>query len=284
MQQALAAMDNKGGAADTLRKHLTAAGITTWRDVKKTSLHDFADEVRSTTAPSTTRVIFARAKVFLDRYSECMKLPDDWKAILAAKTARPVRTFLTTEELGRFEVVPTYKPTHEIVKVEALIEAYTGARISDVMNFTEANFSEDGYLTYTSKKTGVTATVPVSEKTKGWIRYAQAHREDEPGTFGRNYIIRSLARKAGINERVKVVTRGKEKEGEKWEFLSSHSFRISAATNLTIAGASLYETMNILGHRDIATTERYVVKTRPQITPKVMAYFLSDNTPKEKEG
>lgn len=284
MQQALAAMDNKGGAADTLRKHLTAAGITTWRDVKKTSLHDFTDEVRSTTAPSTTRVIFARAKVFLDRYSECMKLPDDWKAILAAKTARPVRTFLNTEELGLFEAVKTRNATHEIVKVEALIEAYTGARISDVMNFTEANFSEDGYLTYTSQKTGVTATVPVSEKTRGWIRYAQAHREDEPGTFTRNYIIRTLARKAGIDTRVKVVHAGVEREGEKWRFLSSHSFRISAATNLTLAGASLYETMAILGHRNIATTERYVVKTRPQISPKVMSYFLADNTPKEKEG
>ncbi len=39
-------------------------------------------------------------------------------------------------------------------------------------------------------------------------------------TFNNN--IRNICRKAGITEAVKVFKAGKEVEGEKWEFVSSH--------------------------------------------------------------
>ena len=272
--EALDRMDNKGGAAQTLRKHLCAAGIKDWADITKSALFDFRDEVMRVCATSTARTVFARAKAFLNRYSDSVSLPDDWQKILTCKNERPRRTFLTTKELDAFEKVSPKNAREKIVQIESLIEAYTGARISDVMTFTEENFKEDGYLTYTSIKTRVTATVPISEKTKGWIAYAQQHRGDEPITKVRNDIIRRLARKAGICERIKVVEAGVEKEGEKWNFLTSHSFRISTATNLSLAGASLLEIKGVLGHTSASTTERYIVSNRPNLSAKAMSYFL----------
>ncbi|UVV52623.1 hypothetical protein NXY15_24270 [Bacteroides thetaiotaomicron] len=53
-------------------------------------------------------------------------------------------------------------------------------------------------------------------------------------TFNNN--IRNICRKAGITEAVKVFKAGKEVEGEKWEFVSSHTARRSFATNLYLRG------------------------------------------------
>ena len=156
---------------------------------------------------------------------------------------------------------------------EFLIEAFTGARISDVMTFTEENFS-GGYLTYTSKKTRVTATVPVSEKTKGWIRYAQEHREDEPTLMSRNRIIRRIARMAKIDAPVKTRHGGVEKVTPKYEVISSHTARKSMVTNLIEAGASLMEAKVCAGHKDSAMTERYCCITKPNLSAKAMRYFM----------
>lgn len=275
LSQALDRMDNKGGAAQTLRKHLEASNIREWEDVTKSALFDFRDEVMSSCATSTAKTIFARAKALFNRYSDesTLTLPDGWLKILSCKNERPKRAFLTTKELDAFEMVETKNDRERIVQIESLVEAYTGARISDVMKFTEDNF-KDGVLSYTSVKTGITSTVPISEKTKEWIIFAQENREKEPCVKVRNDIIRRLAKRAGICERIKVYEAGVEKVGEKWEFLSSHSFRISTATNLSLAGASLLEIKSIMGHSSASMTERYIVSTRPNLSAKAMAYFM----------
>lgn len=266
--------EKRSDAASSLRKHLAAVGINTWKDVNQASLYDLADEVKETMAGGSPHTFFTNVKTLFRRYSDQIKLPEGWEGILSAKNERPVRTFLTARELAAFEAVPAKRPRERIVQVESLIEAYTGARISDVMRLTAANYTENDYLSYTSKKTKVGACIPISEKTKGWIEYAQTHRDDEPTLMSRNRIIRRLAQRAGIRSKVKVVKGGQELEGEKWQFLSSHSFRISAATNMSLAGASLLEIKAVLGHTNTAMTERYVVAAKPQLSQSVMAYFL----------
>ena len=273
LQQAIARMGEKGGAGSSLRKHLSAVRICDWADITRASLYDLRDHLVEAVAPSTAKTIMAYAKSILNRYSDEVDLPKDWQKILSGRSERPRRTFLTMDELRQMEAVPVRNDMERIVLAESLIEAYTGARVSDVMTFTEENFREAGFLTYTSIKTKVTATVPVSEKTRGWIRYCQEHRGDEPTLPGRNKIIRRLAKRAGVTSRVKVFRAGKEEEGEKWQFLSSHSFRCSTATNLSLAGASLTEIRLTLGHTSEAMSSRYVVSTRPELSARAMAYF-----------
>ena len=271
LQQAIDRISSTAGAS--LRKHLSAVNINDWEDITRAALYDFRDHLAGTVSPGTARTVMAYAKSLFNRYSEEVALPKDWQKILTGRSERPRRTYLTTEELSRLEKVRIESPMERVVLVESLIEAYTGARVSDVMTFTEENFREAGYLSYTSIKTKVTATIPISEKTKGWIAYAQEHRDDEPTLAGRNKIIRRLAKRAGILTRVKVFRAGKEEEGEKWRFLSSHSFRCSTATNLSLAGASLTEIRLTLGHTSEAMSSRYVVAARPQLSAKAMAYF-----------
>ncbi len=261
------------GAAQSLRKHLAAVGVSTWEDMSRSALYDLRDHLEEAVAPSSAKQILSNLRAILNRVKDEIDLPSDFAKILAVKGDVSRSTYLTPEELKAFEAVEVKGAKARLVQVEFLIEAFTGARISDVMGFTEENFA-GGYLTYTSKKTKVTATVPVSEKTKGWIRYAQEHRADEPTMMSRNRIIRRIAQAAGIDSPVKTRHGGVEKVTPKWEVLTSHCARKSCATNLVEAGASLNDAKLCLGHTSTAMTERYVVSTKPNLSAKAMRYFL----------
>jgi len=266
-------MESKSGAGQSLRKHLNAVGIREWEDITKSSLYEFHDHLVDALSNGSAKTILAYLKSILHRNEDDLDLPRGWEKILSVKGDTTRGTFLKPDELKAFEAVPTRSGKEALVKVESLIEAYTGARISDVMTFTEENY-KDGYLVYTSKKTKVTASIPISEKTKGWIAYAQTHRGDEPTLKARNEIIRRLAKRAGITEPVKTRRGGVENVTEKWEVLSSHCFRRSTATNLVMAGASLTEAKVCLGHTSEQMTSRYVVAFQPTLSKQAMAYFL----------
>lgn len=262
------------GMAQALHKHLSAVGISAWSDITRSSLYELRDYMADTLAPGSQKTILANLKAIFKRVKDDVEIPSDYAEILSVKGDTCRSTYLTPEELKAFEAVQVKGRKARIVQVESLIEAYTGARISDVMTFTEENFTTDGYLTYTSKKTKVTATIPVSEKTRGWILYAQEHRGDEPTKMSRTRIIRRIAKDAGITKMVKTRRGGIEKTAPKCEVISSHSFRKSCATNLVMAGASLTEAKICLGHTNEAMTSRYVVATRANLSKEAMRYFM----------
>lgn len=271
LEQTIAKMER--GAAQSLRKHLGAVGISSWEDMTRSALYDLKDHLGEAVAPSSAKQILSNLRALLNRVKDEVELPADFAKILAVKGDVCRATYLTPDELRRFEAAMVKGAKARLVQVEFLIEAFTGARISDVQTFTEENFA-GGYLTYTSKKTKVTATVPVSEKTKGWIRYAQEHRDEEPTLMSRNRIIRRIAKDAGIDSPVKTRHGGVEKVTPKWEVLTSHCARRSCASNLAGAGASLTEIRFTMGHTSESMTSRYVCESRPNLSVKAMRYFM----------
>lgn len=276
LQLALNDFRDNGGAASTLRKHLTAAGITEWEHFSDTeALYTLRDTVTGALSKSTAVTYFANLKSFLRRYREYVNLPEDWRDILSAKNERPMRTYLTPEELRKFEGVGTNGEKEALVKIECLLEAYTGARISDIMNFTAENI-QGGQLVYVSKKTGTQAAIPISKKIIRWIMYAQSHRKDEPSTVSRCDIIRRLCKRAEINTPVTVFSAGETKKGEKWQYITSHSFRISFVTNLQQSGMDLLSISRMSGHRNVAMTERYCAPTAPKLTWMAQEFLRLD--------
>ena len=263
-----------GRQAPMLIKHLQAAGIQEWGDLTRSNLYELRDGVAEHLAPNSARCFGATLSAFLRRFKDEVDLPDGWEEILRFRGNRPVHAHLTKRELKLFEDAPTASAKERLVKIQSLIEAYTGARVSDIGEFNDANI-KDGWLTYTSKKTKTTASVPISEKVRGWVRYANEHSNDTPTLSGREQIIKRLCKRAGINERVKVVRGGRTKEVEKWEAISSHAMRRSFVTNLIQAGASIADTGRMAGHgTNIAMTQRYICDYHIDSLPeKAMAYF-----------
>ena len=85
LQQALDSFRDNGGAASTLRKHLSAAGIKEWGDINREALYDLRDTLTKNLAASTARTVILNFKAFVRRHLDYVNLPDDWAEILSVK-------------------------------------------------------------------------------------------------------------------------------------------------------------------------------------------------------
>ena len=157
------------------------------------------------------------------------------------------------------------------VVYQFLIGAYTGMRISDIRVVTEENVV-DGSLSYVSQKTAVHAVVPCSERVLGYITWVQQHEQDIT-LPGYNKAIRRLCKRAGITTRVKVYKAGETLTGEKHEFVSSHTARISFCTNLAKLHVPILDISRMAGHTSTAMTERYIVDTNVELPAAAQKYF-----------
>jgi integrase len=264
--------DYAGGQAQALTKHLKASGISCWSDCTKANLADFRDALTEQVAPSSAKTYIAVLKAILARYEDEGIIPcKTFREVLKVKNDKPVKAFLSTEELERLMQVPTRTSNEIFVLYSFLVGAFTGMRVSDARAVTSENINND-QLSYVSIKTGVHATIPVGERVKGYIDYLRANDSDMT-LVTYNDIIRRLCKRAGLTERVKVRHGGKDAVKEKWECVSSHTARISFCTNLSILGLSTTDISRMSGHSNIQCVERYIAAYSVNFNDKVMSYF-----------
>lgn len=259
------------GTAPALSRYLNECGLNDWEDLTKANLNDFKDLVLSKVASSTARTYFAVFKAILKRYEDDAPICKDYADILKAKIEKPVKTFLTMKDLAQLEQVVPNDPNEQYVLDVFLIGAYTGMRVSDAMEISEENMA-NGYISYVSIKTGIQAVVPMKAGIAERIERVQSSGCDMP-LMTYNRIIRRLCERAGLTERVKIFKAGEHKKGQKWEYVSSHSARISFATNLAILGLPLIDIAKLMGHQNVQTTIRYIVNTKANVNEKAMRYF-----------
>lgn len=261
-----------GPQAQAIAKHLKAIGVNDWQDLTKARIMDFRDEIKNKLAPSSAKTVGAALAAFLHRYEDEGLFPcTNFAEVLRLKGEKSVKTFLTPQEVERLERVELKNEIERYVLNEFLVGCKTGARVSDVGQFSLENI-DNGQLTYTSIKTGITATIPVSTTTAERIKYLNDHPMHLwPAQYIR--IIRRLCERAGITEQVKVHKGGKDKVGPKYKFISSHSARVSVCTNLANMNVPVLDIMQIAGHTDPAMTARYIVRTQPKLNDKAMNYL-----------
>lgn len=261
-----------GRQARALIKHLEACEIFDWPALMgKDGIYTLRDELRETCAPSSARTYMATMKGFLARHDEERGVCKDYRKILKNKADKAVKTWLNKRELEQVEAVEGLTPTESLVRARFLIGAYTGMRISDAMEVSESNVS-GGMMTYVAKKTGTEATVPCPEKVMRLISYVQAN-DQYISLMTYNKLLKKICYKAKVFAKVKTHTAGETKEGPKWLFVSSHTARISFATNLANAGVPLVQLAGMMGHTSTTMTERYIVNKSVKLSERAMEYF-----------
>jgi integrase len=261
-----------GRQARALIKHLEACEIFDWPALMgKDGIYTLRDELRETCAPSSARTYMATMKGFLARHDEERGVCKDYRKILKNKADKAVKTWLNKRELEAVEAVEGLSPTESLVRARFLIGAYTGMRISDAMDVSESNVS-GGMMTYVAKKTGTEATVPCPEKVMRLISYVQAN-DQYISLMTYNKLLKKICYKAKVFAKVKTHTAGETKEGPKWLFVSSHTARISFATNLANAGVPLVQLAGMMGHTSTTMTERYIVNKSVNLSERAMEYF-----------
>lgn len=258
--------------APALTKYLNECRLNDWGDLTKSSLNDFRDIVAERVASSSARTYFAVFKAILARYEDEVDFCKDYASILKARNEKPIKTFLSAKELERLEGIQPNDPNEQYVLDEFLIGAYTGMRVSDAREVSEENMA-NGCISYVSIKTGIHAVVPMKKGVAERIMRVQANDSAMP-LMTYNRIIRRLCKRAGLTERVKVYRGGEHQKGQKWEFVSSHTARISFASNLANLGVPIIDISRLMGHASVSQTERYIVPTTANLSGRAMRYFL----------
>lgn len=267
------AINRKGtGVELSLMKRLEDSGISEWSDLTRSRLEEFKDILSEEVALSSEKTYLAVLKATMARYADEVDIPcKEFRDILKCRNDKPMKTYLTLEELEQLEKVAVKTQVERHVLDEFLIGAYTGMRISDTKETSTENI-QDGVLRYVSIKTGVHATVPLKRGLEERIERARGNRVSV-SLVAYNEAIRRLCRRAGINSMVKVRKGGKDLTGEKWEFVSSHTARISFCSNLSRMGASLVDIARMAGHTSTIMTERYIATRDIKLPETAMAFF-----------
>lgn len=272
LSEHLTRMENRTGVGQTLRKHLGAVGIVEWADISRSKLYDLRDHLADAVAPGTARTIMANLKALLNRVKDEVAVPQDYAKILTAKGCKPVKIYLSEDDLEKLEGAYIHTERQQYIKNVFLICAYTGLRVSDAMNLTPENIV-GGSLHFVAQKTKKAGVVPLKSGLQERIIWISQHKECRVTLKSYNEGIRLMCKNAGIDEEVKIFKAGREQTGPKWKFVSSHTARISTASCLNKRGVPIGDICKLLQHSGQAMTERYIVRDSVELSDEAMQFF-----------
>ena len=155
-----------------------------------------------------------------------------------------------------------------------VVGCLTALRYSDYSTLTADNL-QNGYIVKRTKKTNVDVKVPAHDYVKEI--FAKYNGQIPSGLCIQyfNKYLKLIMREIGLNDKItfsyteggelKTVTR------EKWELISSHTARRSAATNMYLTGRmKTLEIMKLTGHRSEQNFFRYIRLTNDDTARSIL--------------
>lgn len=168
--------------------------------------------------------------------------------------------YLTHEELRQINAV---KLSQEVSAVRDLflIGCYTALRVSDLKALSTQNIVGENIDTKT-KKTGTRVIIPIHPVVREVLGRNGGQFPQIKSEQAFNTAVKRICKKAGINAQVlyertigaKVIRR----RVKKYELITSHTARRSAATNMYLAGVPIARIMLITGHTTEQTFFKYI--------------------------
>lgn len=256
---------------DNILRMFEAANLceATWENITKVRLQRFIDYMDERLSPNSVNQYATKLKAVLNLYSDEVSLPRGFAKVLTPKKVASTAVYLTEGELQKLIEYTPKNQREEYVRDMFCICAFVGCRHSDGVRLTESNFAGDT-LQYVSIKTKVHTIVPLKPIVRDYI-LNRPQIEIDDTTY--NNIIRRICRKCGITDMVKVFKAGETKEGEKWQYIGSHTARRTFASLLYLRGGDLYSISKMLGHTSVKTTEGYIVADIKTDSKELMEYF-----------
>lgn len=241
----------------------------TWDNITKVRLQKFIDYMNERLSPNSVNQYATKLKAVLNLYSDEVMLPRGFAKVLTPRKCASTAVYLTEEEIQKLIDYNPRNARELYVRNLFVISCYVGCRHSDGVNLTESNIIGNN-LQYVSVKTKIHAVVPLKPIVREYIATRPCIEIDDT-TY--NNIIRRISKKCGITDRVKVFKAGEEREGEKWEYISSHTSRRTFATLLYLRGVDLYTISKMLGHNSVKTSEGYICADLRTDSEELMGYF-----------
>lgn len=187
------------------------------------------------------------------------------KKVSVSKTETD-NVYLTLSELDKLASLDLRtKPGLDKVRDLFLIGAFTGLRYSDFSKLKRENIQvREGKRLFNivTEKTEDRLWIPIHPKISSILEKYNFHLPTGISNQKTNDHLKVICQLAGLNETVtKRAYRGgqvSEEVFQKWELVSSHSARRTAATNMYVAGIPIANIMRITGHKKTETFLKYI--------------------------
>lgn len=183
-------------------------------------------------------------------------------------------TYLTEDDIAIFaKYVPTSDMEYYVHRL-FFICLMTGCRLSDAKEITLSRI-QNGKFSYVAQKTKTLSSgMDIGENVLQILRDKRYIKMQKKGCTLTTYEkkIKLIGEKAGLTEEMTLYRAGKYETKRKCDFLSSHTARRSAATNMYKRDPdSLLNISRMLGHSNTTMTENYI-KCATEDTDSMRAY------------
>lgn len=149
-----------------------------------------------------------------------------------------------------------------IAKDYFVISCYTALDWSTIKTLNRNSFYKKGthrYIRIQRIKTKTNVIIPVHpivDEIMSKYDYSLPVLDIDQDWY--NILIKQIAKEAGITSLVSITDKNEEKLVEKWELVSSHTGRRSAATNMYLAGIRPLQIRIITGHKTEESFLKYI--------------------------
>lgn len=181
--------------------------------------------------------------------------------------------FLTMREVYKIHRYTDLTPREMEIKDYFIIGCLTALRFSDYSRLKPKNFIRNKIVIKT-KKTNTPVQVPMHPVVKEIIQKYNKELPPSPSVQHFNRQIKKICQKIGLKKKVlferQIGLLRVSKLIPKYQFVSSHTARRTAATNMYLAGIVPFRIMLITGHKTEKSFFRYIRITREE-NVKVLA-------------
>lgn len=201
-----------------------------------------------------------------------------WKQIQNPKIKKHLPNFLTTLELEKIFEIKEFKTPYDI-RNRFILELLfaTGLRVSELINIKikEINFSEKSIRTLGKGKTE--RIVYYGEYAEELLKkYLENAREELLNKNTSEYLfVGKNSTKLTRNRIAEIINQEIDKSGIK-HHISPHTLRHTFATQLLNSGADIRSVQELLGHKNLSTTQIYTHITNEQLRKTYL-----DNMPRK---
>jgi len=199
---------------------------------------------------------------------------------VSIKSESSFNVYLTNNDIVRLYYFKGLSKKQERIKDLFIIGCLTALRYSDYSTLTKENF-KDGMIIKKTKKTGVVVIIPMHDYVKEIYDKYEGNLVFNLCPQHFNRYLKKICKLVEFDSDVSFsYTRGGEVITEvkkKWELISSHTARRSAATNMLISGMKPYEIMAVTGHTTEKSFFRYIGITTSNIAKQIAGYNYYNN-------
>jgi integrase len=178
--------------------------------------------------------------------------------------------YLSLNEITRIYYFLGLTKKQEKIRDLFVVGCLTALRYSDYSTLTKQNFNND-FIIKITKKTNKKVIIPIHDYVREIYKKYNGEITLELSLQHFNRYIKMITKRIGLNDQITFsYTKGgeiKTETKEKWELISSHTARRSAATNMYLTGRfKTFEIMKITGHTTEKSFFRYIKITEEDIS------------------